>query len=217
MTLPIIPFLLGLALAGAGQHKTLRYLALGDSYTVGEAVPKVQSFPYQLAKRLREKGFEFADPTVIARTGWTTSELMKGIDEAKPQGKFDLVTLAIGVNNQFRGLPISGYAEEFQTLLNQAIGFTGGKARRVIVLSIPDWGGTPFARGRDRQEIGKQIDAFNLEAEAICKRKAVVFVNVTNISKLAATDPPLVAVDGLHPSETQYEKWVELLLPHVKK
>ncbi len=216
MSLPILFLTLGLTLAASGQRGPLRYLALGDSYTVGEAVPKDESFPYQLARALRENGFKFDDPIVVAKTGWTTSELTEGVGRAKPKGRFDLVTLAIGVNNQYRGLPVSKFGREFQSLLVQAIAFADGNAKRVIVVSIPDWGVTPFAKDRDRRLVGAQIDAFNAKAQKGCKERSVTFVNVTAISKLAAEDPSMVAGDGLHPSAKQYARWVELVFPNVK-
>jgi len=139
----------------------LRYLALGDSYTIGESVEKENRWPVQLTELLRRNGYKLEDPVIIAKTGWTTDELSDGIKEYKPEGKFDLVTLLIGVNNQYRGRNINEFRNQFQDLLCQAINFADGKTERVVVLSIPDWGVTPFAEARDRIKIGKEIDLFN--------------------------------------------------------
>lgn len=193
----------------------LRYLALGDSYTIGESVDESLRFPEQLARRLRAAGNPLDNPLIIARTGWTTSELAAAIDRVNPQGTFDLVTLLIGVNNQYRGYPVSEYELEFQVLLERALGFAGGDASHVIVISIPDWGVTPYAAGRDGRAIAAQIDAFN----AVNRRAAEVadarYVDVTPISRRAAEDAGLLAADGLHPSGSMYAEWVELILPEA--
>lgn len=139
----------------------LTYLALGDSYTIGEQVPLKESFPYQTVQLLHKKNIEVADPVIIAVTGWTTDELATSIREHNIKDTFSFVTLLIGVNNQYRGRDIENYKHEFAQLLNQAIAFAGGIANHVFVLSIPDWGVTPFAEGRDRQKIAREIDAYN--------------------------------------------------------
>ncbi|HEU0013481.1 MAG TPA: GDSL-type esterase/lipase family protein, partial [Longimicrobium sp.] len=141
---------------GGGE---MRFLALGDSYTIGEAVAEAERWPVRLAALLRERGMDVADPEIIARTGWTTDELSAAIDERDPQGPYALVSLLIGVNNQYRGRSADEYRGEFAALLRRAIAFAGGDAGRVIVLSIPDWGVTPFAEGRDRAAIAAEIDA----------------------------------------------------------
>ncbi|WP_282298557.1 GDSL-type esterase/lipase family protein, partial [Stenotrophomonas sp. PS02289] len=123
----------------------LRYLALGDSYTIGEGVAEQGRWPVQLSAALRAAGVDIADPQIIATTGWTTDELDAGIDAAAPQGPFDLVTLLIGVNNQYRGRSVDEYRTQFSALLQRALGFAGQRAQRVLVLAIPDWGVTPFA------------------------------------------------------------------------
>ncbi|MGE5730807.1 MAG: SGNH/GDSL hydrolase family protein, partial [Gemmatimonas sp.] len=139
----------------------IRILALGDSYTIGEGVTTDERWPMQLAAMLRARALQVAAPTIVARTGWTTDELSAGIDDARPTGTYDLVTLLVGVNNQYRGRGVDEYRAQFRALLARAIGFAGGRADRVIVLSIPDWGATPFADGRDRGRIALDIDAFN--------------------------------------------------------
>ena len=156
--------------AGSIAPHGLRYLALGDSYTIGEGVADSERWPVQLARALRADGLGVDDPQIIATTGWTTDELQAAIDRAAPTPGFDLVTLLIGVNNQYRGRPLDEYLRQFQGLLEHAIALAGGRARRVVVLSIPDWGVTPFAvaSGRDVAQIAAQIDAFNREARLAC-------------------------------------------------
>jgi len=157
----------------------MRFLALGDSYTIGESVAASERWPVQLARLLREQQITIDDPTIIARTGWTTAELSAGIDRAKPQGVYDLVSLLIGVNNQYRGRSEEEYRREFVSLLQRAIGFADQRPARVLVLSIPDWGVTPFAGGRDRAAIGVAIDrdagevAFGTSNLALLARRIV--------------------------------------------
>src|SRR5688572_4092780 len=138
----------------------MRFLAVGDSYTIGEAVAPADRWPEQLAALLRARGIDVDEIEIVATTGWTTDELDAGIDRAGPRGSFDLVSLLIGVNNQYRGLPLDEYRDQFRRLLDRAIDFVGGERSRVLVLSIPDWGVTPFAAGRERARIADEIDAF---------------------------------------------------------
>jgi lysophospholipase L1-like esterase len=193
--------------------KPMRFLALGDSYTIGESVPEVERWPVQLVGRLRQEGLAFSDPQIIARTGWTTGELADGIEQAEVSPPYDLVSLLIGVNNQYRGYPQEAYREEFASLLDQAIIFAGGDPQRVLVLSIPDWGVTPFAAGSDVKAIAADIDAFNAINREESERRGVHSIDVTPLSRQAAEDPSLIAADGLHPSGKMYSGWVELALP----
>ncbi len=188
---------------------SVRYLALGDSYTIGEAVPAAERFPVQLARQLN-----LGEPQIIARTGWTTDELNAAVDEANPKGPFELVTLLIGVNNQYRGRDAEQYRGEFAALLQRAIGFAGGNARRVVVVSIPDWGVTPFAEGRDRAQIAREIDRYNAVNREETLRAGARYVDITPISR--GGDPALVAEDKLHPSGRQYSEWVRLIAPEAK-
>lgn len=190
-----------------------RFLALGDSYTIGESVEPTERWPMQLAARLRKEGIPVADPYIIARTGWTTDELNAAIDTEHPQGLFDMVTLLIGVNNQYRGRSADEYRGEFVGLLNRAIGFAGGKQSRVIVVSIPDWGVTPFAEGRDRTRIAEELELFNRIAQEEAEAVGAHFVDITVESRKAATNPLLTAPDNLHPSGLMYTAWTELILP----
>ncbi len=192
----------------------LAYLALGDSYTIGEGVEDAGRWPVQLAARLRAMGIALADPRIIATTGWTTDELAAAMDAAEPLGTWDVVSLLIGVNNQYRGRPVDDYAGEFQRLLRRAIALAGGRADRVLVLSIPDWGVTPFAlaSGRDRPAIAAALDAYNAAARELCMAEGVAFVDITGISRAPGT-AGLLAEDGLHPSAAQYARWTDAALP----
>jgi lysophospholipase L1-like esterase len=193
------------------ESKTL--LALGDSYTIGESVGEEERWPNQLVNLLRERGIaDFAKPEIVATTGWTTGELADSIRAAEPQGPFGLVTLLIGVNNQFRGRGLEEYRDQFRDLLQTAIHLAGDR-ERVLVLSIPDWGVTPFAEGRDRARIAAEIDAFNAVNREEALEAGVRYVDVTPVSRRAAAEPALVAVDGLHPSGQMYREWAELLVP----
>ncbi len=191
------------------QTKPLRYLAIGDSYTIGESVPASKNFPAQTKGFLKKDGIQIDKPTIIAKTGWTTDELQDKLSTVRLAIPFDFVTLLIGVNNQYRGRSSEEYAQQFEELLQQAIDYTGGKTNHVIVLSIPDWGVTPFAEGRDRKQIAKEIDVFNYINERISKEYKVHYINITPFTREAATDKKLVAKDGLHPSGKDYARWAE--------
>ena len=197
------------------MEEKMTYLALGDSYTIGEGVAESDRWPVRLANRLAEEGLPFNPPNIIARTGWTTDELMDGIEKEAPAATHDLVSLLIGVNNQYRGRDTANFREEFKELLDLAVDFAGGSTSRILVLSIPDWGVTPFDEGRDRQKIADEIDAFNAIVQQESDRKKALFVDVTAISRLAAEDSTLLAPDGLHPSGEMYGLWVDKALPLV--
>ncbi|HWW60274.1 MAG TPA: SGNH/GDSL hydrolase family protein [Thermoanaerobaculia bacterium] len=190
----------------ATESAAPRILALGDSYTIGESVAEADRWPNQLARALGA-----TSPEIIAKTGWTTDELNSAIDAANPRGPYRLVTLLIGVNNQYRGRDVEQYRGEFTALLQRAIGFAGGDAKRVIVVSIPDWGVTPFAEGRDRAKIAAEIDRYNAVNREETSRAGARYVDITPVSRRA--DPSLVAGDGLHPSAAQYAEWTKLILP----
>jgi len=196
-----------------GMSEGVRYLALGDSYTIGEGVEAGERWPARLAALLRARGIAVAEPEIVARTGWTTDELDAAIDAAAPRGPYGLVSLLIGVNNQYRGGPESIYRTQFTALLRRAIGFAGGDASRVVVLSIPDWGVTPFAEGRDRARIASEIGAFNAATREVTAELGARWVDVTPASRQAGADPAMLVADGLHPSGRQYEQWAELALP----
>ncbi len=193
----------------------LSYLALGDSYTIGEGVDPAGRWPVQLAAGLRAAGIAIADPRIIATTGWTTGELRAAMDAAEPLGEWGFATLLIGVNNQYRGCPLDEYERDFVHLLERAIALAGGRADRVLVLSIPDWGATPFgiASGRGLQRIADEIDTYNAAAHAICDSHGVAFVDVTGLSRQHAGDAAMLVEDGLHPSAAMYAEWTRLVLP----
>jgi lysophospholipase L1-like esterase len=188
------------------------YLALGDSYTIGESVQLEDRWPNQLAKLLDAEGLQ-TEVTIIARTGWTVNELWEGIQSNPPQGTYDLVTLLIGVNDQYRGYPVDGYREDFQFMLGKAIEYAGGDPQKVIVLSIPDWGFTPFAANRDSEPISQQIDEFNAINKEQAHTAGAHYVDVTTISRMALDDFDLIAGDRLHPSAKMYAMWTEKVLP----
>lgn len=192
------------------EHNTLlTYLALGDSYTIGEAVEQESSFPYQLAAELKAQNVLLASPKIIAKTGWTTDELQSAIEAENVTQKFDIVTLLIGVNNQYRGSSPATYRKEFKELLQTAIGYANGIKKHVFVVSIPDWGVTPFGKGsgKDIQTIAKEIDAFNAINKEETLALGISYTDITPASRNAATDLALVASDGLHPSGKMYAAW----------
>ena len=193
----------------------LRYLALGDSYTIGEGIGEDGRWPLQLAHALRSEGVALADPRIIARTGWTTDELESAMTAGEPLGQFDFVSLLIGVNNQYRGRPQDEYRVQFAALLWRAIGLAGNRPGRVLVLSIPDWGVTPFAtaEGCDPAQIERELDAYNAAAREACTQRGVAFVDITEVSRAHGAEPAMLAVDGLHPSAAMYAEWVRLAFP----
>jgi len=194
---------------------TLSYLALGDSYTIGQSVTAAESFPYQLAAVL--PGFKVTEPTIIARTGWITDQLIAAIKSSTINDKtYDFVTLLIGVNDQYGGYSKDNYRIKFAAVLNMAIKFAKGNKKHVFVLSIPDYGVTPFANGNDAV-IGPEIDLFNAINLDESKKAGVNYVDITPISKQAAFDLTLLANDGLHPSAKMYYQWVLKLIPEMQE
>lgn len=191
---------------------TASFLALGDSYTIGEGVADEDGWPAQLVGRLRSSGVPMADPRIIARTGWTTEELLEAIDREPPMGTFDLVTLLAGVNDQYRGHGARRYRRSFEALIGSALAAAKLPAH-LIVLSIPDWSVTPFASGRDGPAIVREIDAFNRENRAIALAHGARFLDITPSSRQASTNSTLLAADGLHPSAKMYSIWVDQLVP----
>ena len=190
-----------------------RFLALGDSYTIGEHVSAKNRWPNQLAKLLEVEGLPI-DVTIIARTGWTVDELWEGIQANPPEGTYDLVTLLIGVNDQYRGYTGEWYREKFRFMLEKAIPYAGGHPDKVIVLSIPDWGFTPFAAAKgDTEPISQQIDEFNAVNLEETKSVGAHYVDVTIISRMALDDFELITGDRLHPSRKMYKMWAEKVLP----
>jgi lysophospholipase L1-like esterase len=194
------------------------YLALGDSYTIGESVSQNQSFPFQLAAKLNLAGIKMSPPEIIATTGWTTDDLISAIEEKGLQNKYDLVTLLIGVNNQYRGYSKENYRVEFKGLLQTALDYADGNKERVFVVSIPDWGVTPYAQKSNRgvAKISAEIDAFNAVNKEEALKAGVAYVDITPGSKKAATDLSLLAEDGLHPSGKMYAEWAKGLATEIQ-
>lgn len=190
-----------------------RYLALGDSYTIGESVEDFERWPNQLADSLKNLDLDLAVVDNIAVTGWTTGKLLDGIEAADLDPSYDFVSLLIGVNNFYQGRSIEEYETEFDTLLDQALGFVGGDISRMIVLSIPDYAYTPFGQSRpDPAAISAGIDAFNAVNKALTEARGIQYFDITPISRLGLSQPELVAADGLHPSSKQYAAWVSQIV-----
>jgi lysophospholipase L1-like esterase len=192
------------------------YLALGDSYTIGESVDQKESFPFQTVNILESNGISLNTPDVIAITGWTTGDLLGAINEKKPSTNYSIVSLLIGVNNQYQEKSIEEYSTEFRILLNEAIRYAKSIKENVFVLSIPDYGVTPFAIDRDPDKIAIEIDEFNEVNKSISAELGVKYLDITSISRLGKNDLSFQASDGLHPSGKQYQMWARLLAPMVK-
>lgn len=194
---------------------TCRWLALGDSYTIGTSVDSDQTYAAQTSALLEREGYE-CSLKIIATNGWTTADLLKGVGAGvSPDAQFDIVTLLIGVNNQYQGRSIDEYRTQFKTLLTKAIALAGGRAGRVIVLSIPDYSVTPFARDRDTKKIASEIDAFNAINKSLVDEYHAGYLDVTIASRQAAADPALVASDHLHFSGKAYAQWSSMLAPRI--
>ena len=187
------------------------YLALGDSYTVGENVALFENYPYQTVQLLRKAGYNFNAPEIIAKTGWTSEELKEGIRNTYLQPSYHFVSLLIGVNDQYRGNDPEEYSSLFEQLLQQAIRLTGGRKERVFVLSVPDWSATPFAEGKDRSRIAEQIDRFNQVNREITGRYGISYLSITAGTREAGVNSKLLASDGLHYSKREYANWAALL------
>lgn len=195
----------------------LTFLALGDSYTIGESVAEHERWPNQLVNLLNHSNPKYALPTIVAKTGWTTDELEQAIATSQLNDHYDLVSLLIGVNNQYRGLSTIDYQIEFERLLKKALELAGGKNHRVVVISIPDWGVTPFAEGRDRNKIASEIDEFNHINQILSEQYHVHYVEITQHSRTAATDLSLIADDKLHPSGKMYAHWALEVFHQISK
>ncbi len=196
------------------SYKT--FLALGDSYTIGQSVNTEQRFPFQTLNMLYAQGVTFNQPNIIATTGWTTGNLINALNSNPPAGTYDVVSLLIGVNNQYQGRNKEEYRLHFTELLNKAISYAASKRSHVFVLSIPDYSITPFAQNSDTARIAREIDDFNAINKEITLQYGIAWLDITPISREAKNDPSLLAVDGLHPSGKQYQRWAALLAPLVK-
>lgn len=199
------------------EADTLRYLALGDSYTIGHSVAFQDRFPMQLADSLRANNFRMLTPQIIAVTGWTTTRLLEELAINPPAKDFDLVSLLIGVNNQYRNFDFEVYEEEFPNLLNKAIQYAGGDKNNVFVVSIPDYAFTPFGQSANNpQKISEELDAYNAYAKTLCEQEGIPFFNITPISREGLERAELVASDGLHPSGKMYQEWIQLFYQEVE-
>jgi lysophospholipase L1-like esterase len=193
------------------MHSNYTYLALGDSYTIGEGLPIHESYPYQTVYQLRQSGYNFFAPEIIAKTGWTTDELEEGIKQCQLLPRYDFVTLLIGVNNQYRGRDVMLYKMEFEELLKKAISFSNGKPAHVFVISIPDYSVMPFSAQLDKEKIARDIDVFNNIGKALSVQYKTGFIEITQESRKATEDRTLVAGDGLHLSGKEYKIWAGLI------
>ena len=193
------------------------YLALGDSYTIGQSVAPSERFPVQFVDMLRSDSVLAEDPQIIATTGWRTDQLIDAVEAASLADTFDLVSLLIGVNNQFQGRPIEEYEVEFRQLLETSIQLAQGDTNRVFVLSIPDYAFTPYGQNANPESISAGVDAFNLVNKEITEMMGVRYFNITPISRKGVDEPELVASDGLHPSGEQYRQWVELFYDEIRE
>lgn len=221
--LVLVVIFTGMINAEESANASYTYLALGDSYTIGESVPAEENYPNRTATLLEAQGISIAAPRIVAKTGWTSSELQDGIRNQKLAKSYDFVTLLIGVNNQYRNLETAGFVKEFEDLLLKALRYAGNNNRRVVVFSIPDWSVTPFAArnlpdkfGRDAAAVSKQIDEYNAACKLIAGKHKVEFVDITPGTREAATVPDLLAADGLHPSGKEYARWAEKLSSIMK-
>ena len=195
----------------------MTYLALGDSYTIGEGVPLHESFPYQAVQLLRRDGFMFQAPEIVARTGWTTDELLSNISSTRLLPSYDFVSLLIGVNNQYRGRSLDEYRQQFETILRKSIRLAGNQSSKVIVLSIPDWGVTPYAANRDRNKIAEEIDDFNLINKSVTLQHGANYIDITPGTREANSDLSLITTDGLHPSGKEYGKWAKMVAEKISR
>lgn len=191
------------------------FLALGDSYTIGEGVSASERWPEKLLEDLKNRGLILDSLQIVAQTGWTTDELLLGVLESPVLPAYDLVTVMVGVNNQYRGRSLENFRNELAILLEKSIDYAGKEHEKVFVISIPDWGVTPFAGQRDKVKIASEIDAFNAEIKKLCESFQLRYIDVTEISRKAAQDPTLLADDGLHPSGLMYAQWVEKMAPII--
>jgi acyl-CoA thioesterase-1 len=195
----------------------IRYLALGDSYTIGESVSEAERFPIQLSDRITGAGIKMDETTIIAQTGWTTTRLIAELEAVRPTGGYDLVTLLIGVNNQFRRGSIDVFEQEFRNLVQWSIALADNEQERVIIVSIPDYAFTPFGQiWGDPVETTAEIDQFNALKEAVAAEFGIAFINITDISRRGLEEPELVASDGLHPSGEMYRQWVDRIYDQVE-
>jgi lysophospholipase L1-like esterase len=199
------------------EGRLRRFLALGDSYTIGEGVDPADRWPSQLHASLTASGIEIAEPEVIAQTGWATDDLQAAIKASDPPGPYDLVSLLIGANNQYQGRLLGEYRAQFRKLVDTALKLAGGRPKRLLILSMPDWSVTPFAEGRDRAATAVQLDKFNDVSRKEAAERWARYVDITTVSRKYGHLPEYLAADGLHPSGRMYAEWARLVEPEALK
>jgi len=213
--LTLAPFTLAADTATESSSEPLSYLALGDSYTIGQSVRRSARWPVLLQQDLAKENIILNTPNIIARTGWTTKNLLAAIRAKKPQPNYDLVTLMIGVNDQYQGQSIDKFSLHLEELIRISISLANNQPKRVLLVSIPDWGYSPFAKFNEQKSISEEIDQFNLELQRLAKKHQLQLANVTPISRIIKRED--FAIDGLHPSKQQYQRWVDAaILPAIK-
>lgn len=195
----------------------ISFIALGDSYTIGTGIQPAGSWPYQLQDSLLNRGFSVDTTEIIATNGWTTTDLLAAIGNREDSSTFDLVGVLIGVNNQYQNLDLDIYRNEFRELILEAVRFANGDTSRIFILSIPNYGVTPFGQNRNPVIIKQELEVYNDIAKDIGTEYGITFVDITPISELASNDPSLLAPDNLHPSAKMYALWIEKVLPIVTK
>lgn len=206
-----------LPIASYCQRDSISYLALGDSYTAGTSESLINGWPYQLVEIFNKRKVPVKTPKIVAQPGWTTTDLIKSIKSQHLEPKYDLVSLLIGVNNQYKGKPLDIFKLEFQELLNTSIALAQGKPENVFVLTIPDWSVTPFARFRDKEKIVRELETYNTLIGEETKKRQVQLIDITKISRNAAVNPSWVASDSLHPSKKMYKAWAKKISKSILK
>ncbi|GAC1423706.1 MAG: SGNH/GDSL hydrolase family protein [Flavisolibacter sp.] len=194
-----------------------KYLALGDSYTIGQGVGEQDRYSFLSVSLLKKEGIDLSYPEYIATTGWTTADLQSAIQSKHLSPTYSLVTLLIGVNDQYQGIDTAVYRKRFSKLLQQSLNLAGNDKRKVIVLSIPDYSATPFVDPERKEKVRKEIDLYNIINKEITLSNDIAYVDITPLSREAATDASLLATDHLHYSKKEYQKWANLLVPFIKK
>jgi lysophospholipase L1-like esterase len=195
----------------------ISYLALGDSYTIGEGVALFDSFPYRISQQLRKNGIDCLPPEIHAKTGWTSDELLDSLESYSLLPSYDFVTLLIGVNNQYRGRSVESFLPDLEKLIKLALQKCNEKKDRLLVLSIPDWGQTPFAKGRDTKKISEEIDIYNEAIRSLCESRKLAYFDITSWPKENINAGNLVTSDQLHPSSEEYERWASMVVNHIKR
>lgn len=207
--IPILLLLLLGPIISIGQNESISFLALGDSYTAATSESTINSWPEQLVQILKKKGTSVNTPEILAKAGWTSTDLLKTIESQQLAPSYGLVSLLIGVNNQYKGKDINIFKEEFPKLLDTSIALAQNNPKNVFVLSIPDWSVTPFARLKDKKKIVKELNNYNTIIEEEAKKRNVMFIEITQSSRNAAVNPSLIASDSLHPSKKMYKIWAK--------